>query len=170
MAVPSLLGATIAVSAIAATSVAANAAETATVSVSSVEATEPVVEAAVTPVEAVTLPVEATKIADATIANSASAPAKPATTTASPSQAIVSAADDLTATGIVGQVTSVSQLSDVQPTDWAFQALQSLVERYGCIVGYPDRTYRGNRALTRYEFAAGLNACMDRINELIAAG
>ncbi|MBW4475257.1 MAG: iron uptake porin [Stenomitos rutilans HA7619-LM2] len=68
------------------------------------------------------------------------------------------------------QVTSVSQLSDVRPTDWAFQALQSLVERYGCIVGYPDRTFRGNRALTRYEFAAGLNACMDRINELIAAG
>jgi hypothetical protein len=68
-----------------------------------------------------------------------------------------------------GQVTSVSQLSDVKPTDWAFQALQSLVERYGCIVGYPDRTYRGNRALTRYEFAAGLNACMDRVNELIAA-
>ncbi|MBW4691612.1 MAG: iron uptake porin [Lyngbya sp. HA4199-MV5] len=68
------------------------------------------------------------------------------------------------------QVTSVSQLTDVRPTDWAFQALQSLVERYGCIVGYPDKTYRGNRALSRYEFAAGLNACMDRINELIAAG
>lgn len=71
--------------------------------------------------------------------------------------------------GSVGQVTSVSQLSDVKPTDWAFQALQSLVERYGCIAGYPDRTYRGNRAMTRYEFAAGLNACMDRVNELIAA-
>lgn len=68
-----------------------------------------------------------------------------------------------------GQVTSVSQLRDVQPTDWAFQALQSLVERYGCIEGYPDRTYRGNRALTRYEFAAGLNSCLDRIQELIAA-
>lgn len=67
------------------------------------------------------------------------------------------------------QVTSVSQLSDVLPTDWAFQALQSLVERYGCIAGYRDRTYRGNRALTRYEFAAGLNACLDRVNELIAA-
>lgn len=50
------------------------------------------------------------------------------------------------------------------------KALQSLVERYGCIVGYPDRTYRGNRALSRYEFAAGLNAWMDRINELIVAG
>ena len=66
-------------------------------------------------------------------------------------------------------VTSVSQLSDVKPTDWAFQALQSLVERYGCIAGYPDKTYRGNRAMTRYEFAAGLNSCMDRVNDLIAA-
>lgn len=66
------------------------------------------------------------------------------------------------------QVTSVSQLSDVRPTDWAFQALQSLVERYGCIAGYPNQTFRGNRALTRYEFAAGLNACLNRVNELIA--
>ncbi len=69
----------------------------------------------------------------------------------------------------MGQVTSVSQLRDVRPTDWAFQALQSLVERYGCIAGYPDGTYRGNRAMTRYEFAAGLNACLDRVNELIAS-
>jgi Carbohydrate-selective porin, OprB family/S-layer homology domain len=69
----------------------------------------------------------------------------------------------------IGQVTSVSQLSDVRPSDWAFQALQSLVERYGCIAGYPDKTFRGNRALTRYEFAAGLNACLTRVNELIAA-
>lgn len=69
---------------------------------------------------------------------------------------------------LISQVTSVSQLSDVQPTDWAFQALQSLVERYGCIAGYPNGTYRGNRAMTRYEFAAGLNACLDRVNELIA--
>jgi len=68
----------------------------------------------------------------------------------------------------INQVTSVSQFSDVQPTDWAFQALQSLVERYGCIAGYPNGTFRGNRALSRYEFAAGLNACLDRVNELIA--
>jgi hypothetical protein len=67
------------------------------------------------------------------------------------------------------QVTSVSQFSDLRPSDWAFQALQSLVERYGCIVGYPGRTFRGDHSITRYEFAAGLNACMNRINELIAA-
>jgi hypothetical protein len=67
-------------------------------------------------------------------------------------------------------VTSVSQLSDVKPTDWAFTALQSLVERYGCIAGYPDRTFRGKQATTRFEFAAGLNACLDKINEIISAG
>ena len=67
-------------------------------------------------------------------------------------------------------VTSVSQLSDVKPTDWAFTALQSLVERYGCIAGYPDRTYRGNQSTSRYEFAAGVNSCLDKINEIIAAG
>ncbi len=79
------------------------------------------------------------------------------------------AVNDLSAEAGLDQVTSVSQLTDVKPTDWAFQALQSLVERYGCIVGYPDKTYRGNRALSRYEFAAGLNACLDKIQELIAA-
>lgn len=78
--------------------------------------------------------------------------------------------EEVAATSGMEQVTSVSQLSDVKPTDWAFQSLQSLVERYGCIAGYPDKTFRGNRALTRYEFAAGLNSCMDRINELIGAG
>ncbi len=70
----------------------------------------------------------------------------------------------------LAQVTSVAQLSDVAPTEWAFQALQSLVERYGVIAGYPDGSYRGHRFLSRYEFAAGLNAAMDRINELVAQG
>ncbi|UBF28372.1 iron uptake porin [Kovacikia minuta CCNUW1] len=78
-------------------------------------------------------------------------------------------ASDPTDANGMDQVTSVSQLTDVKPTDWAFQALQSLVERYGCIVGYPDKTFRGNRALSRYEFAAGVNACLDRMNELIAS-
>ncbi|MEH1783889.1 MAG: iron uptake porin [Nostoc sp.] len=70
----------------------------------------------------------------------------------------------------IEQVTSVSQLSDIKPTDWAFQALQSLVERYGVIAGYPNQTFQGNRAMTRYEFAAGLNAALARINELVSAG
>ncbi|MDG2990824.1 iron uptake porin [Candidatus Synechococcus calcipolaris G9] len=68
----------------------------------------------------------------------------------------------------LGQMTSVTQLSDVQPTDWAFQAVQSLVEKYGCVVGYPDGTLRGNRAVTRFELAAALNACLDVFSDRFA--
>jgi hypothetical protein len=68
------------------------------------------------------------------------------------------------------EVSSVSELSDVKPNDWAFQALRSLVERYGCITGYPNKTYLGTHTLSRYEFAAALNTCADRISELIAVG
>ena len=72
-------------------------------------------------------------------------------------------------TNSIEQVTNVNQLRDVSPTDWAYEALRSLVDRYGCIVGYPNQTYRGSRALSRYEFAAGLNACLNQIERLIAA-
>ena len=71
--------------------------------------------------------------------------------------------------GSMEQVTNVNQLRDVSPTDWAYEALRSLVDRYGCIVGYPNQTYRGTQALSRYEFAAGLNACLNQIERLIAS-
>jgi hypothetical protein len=64
------------------------------------------------------------------------------------------------------QVTSVTQLSDVKPTDWAYGALSALVERYGCVAGYPNGTYGGGQAMTRYEAAALLNACLDRVTEV----
>ena len=67
------------------------------------------------------------------------------------------------ASDAMSQVTSVNQLSDVQPTDWAFQALSDLIARYGCIAGYPDGSFRGFTAMSRYEFAAGLNACLNNI-------
>ena len=64
------------------------------------------------------------------------------------------------------QLSNVSQFTDVMPTDWAYQALANLVEQYGCVAGYPNGTFRGNRAMTRYEAAALLNACLDRITEV----
>ena len=64
------------------------------------------------------------------------------------------------------QVTSISQFSDVRPTDWAYQALSNLVERYGCVAGYPNGTYKGGQAMTRFEAAALLNACLDRVTEV----
>jgi Carbohydrate-selective porin, OprB family/S-layer homology domain len=68
------------------------------------------------------------------------------------------------------RLTRVDQLGDVQPTDWAFQALKSLVERYGVVTGYADQTFRGNRAMTRYEFASSLNAVLAKIDQLITSG
>ena len=69
----------------------------------------------------------------------------------------------------LSQVTNVNQLRDVSPTDWAYEALRSLVDRYGCIAGFPNQTYRGSQALSRYEFAAGLNSCLNQIERLVAS-
>ena len=69
----------------------------------------------------------------------------------------------------INQVTNISQLRDVSPTDWSYEALRSLVDRYGCIAGFPNQTYRGNQPLSRYEFAAGLNSCLNQIERLIAS-
>ena len=158
---PALLSATTVVSAIAGTSTAVKAAE-------AMDATPPATtldHSTDTANVASSLPTT-----PVTVAKASAATPQPAPPTATLNQVAAYSVESNASPDLLGQVTSVSQLSDVKPTDWAFQALQSLVERYGCIVGYPDKTYRGNRALTRYEFAAGLNACMDRVNELIAAG
>jgi hypothetical protein len=63
------------------------------------------------------------------------------------------------------QVTSINQFADVKPTDWAYQALSNLIERYGCVAGYPNGTFKGAQAMTRFEAAALLNACLDRVTE-----
>ena len=37
----------------------------------------------------------------------------------------------------------------------------------GCLSGYPNGTYRGDRPVTRNEAAAGLNTCLNQVNQLI---
>ncbi len=88
---------------------------------------------------------------------------------AAPDTSVAAMSGTGSAAPAVSQVSSVSELTDVDPNQWAFQALKSLVERYGCIEGYPSKKYLGNRPLSRYEFAAGLNSCLDKIGEQIAA-
>jgi hypothetical protein len=86
----------------------------------------------------------------------------------SPNATLAQINDYVNESASMGQLRSVNQLSDVRPTDWAYQALRSLVERYSCVAGYPNGTFRGNRAMTRYEAAALVNACLDTVNDLIA--
>lgn len=69
----------------------------------------------------------------------------------------------------MAQVTSASQLRDVQPTQWSYQAITNLVERYGCVAGYPNGTFRPGQPGTRAELAALTNACLDRISEYQSA-
>lgn len=83
-------------------------------------------------------------------------------------QSLLEQVDTYSAEGSLNQGVGASQFSDVSPRDWAFQALDDLSRRYGCLRGYPNGTFRGDRALTRYEFAAGLNACLQQIERLIA--
>jgi len=52
------------------------------------------------------------------------------------------------------EVQSLSQFSDVYPTDWAYQALVELAERHECNASSPSGS------MTRYEAAALLNACL----------
>ncbi|ACK67534.1 S-layer domain protein [Rippkaea orientalis PCC 8801] len=80
-----------------------------------------------------------------------------------PGQANLSAAPTADYETTLQQIRSIQELRDVSPVDWSYQALRNLVENYGCIVGYPDRTYRGDRPLSRNEFAAGLNACLEQL-------
>lgn len=114
-----------------------------------------------------------TKVQDLTIRSQLQAQSLPTDETNESESPSVMPLDSLEATETdepMEQVTNVTQLSDVRPTDWAYEALRSLVERYGCIAGYPDGTFRGNRAMSRYEFAAGLNACLQQIERIITGG
>ncbi len=60
----------------------------------------------------------------------------------------------------VESVKSLSQFSDVYPTDWAYQALSNMLDRHGC----PAVT--GNGAMTRYEAAALLNKCLGKVAQV----
>jgi len=60
------------------------------------------------------------------------------------------------------------QFTDTAPTNWAYGALQNLAEKYGCVAGYPDGTFRGSNSTTRYESVALVSACIDRVYDTLS--
>jgi len=82
---------------------------------------------------------------------------------------IAAAAVVATAAPSMAQVTSVTQLKDVQPTDWSYQAISNLISRYGCVAGYPNGTFEPGQPASRAELAALTSACLDRISEYQSA-
>lgn len=69
---------------------------------------------------------------------------------------------------LLTQETTVEQLQDLKPTDWSYAALRDLIDRYGCITGFPNRTFQGNNTVSRAEFVAGLNNCLNKVESLIS--
>ena len=61
----------------------------------------------------------------------------------------------------------VMPFSDVPEDHWAYQALLNLAGVHGCISGYPDGTFQGNNTISRYEFAAGMDACMAVLTQMV---
>jgi Carbohydrate-selective porin, OprB family/S-layer homology domain len=69
---------------------------------------------------------------------------------------------------LISQGNNIEQIQDIQPTDWSYEALQNLIQRYSCISGLENRTYRGGQTISRAEFATGLNSCLNSIEKIIA--
>lgn len=59
--------------------------------------------------------------------------------------------------------TLVLPFTDVPTDHWAYQALLNLAGVYGCVSGYPDGTFQGENAVSRYEFAAGMDFCLSAL-------
>ena len=53
---------------------------------------------------------------------------------------------------------------DLDSNHWAYQAVQDLAKK-GIFTGYPDQTFSGRRALTRYEFAMALKRLLDYVDQ-----
>lgn len=52
--------------------------------------------------------------------------------------------------------------ADVPTDHWAYSAVDRL-QKAGIVIGYPDMTYGGKRAMTRYEFAVAIARLLDKI-------
>jgi len=55
--------------------------------------------------------------------------------------------------------------SDVPTNHWAYNAVNDLAEQ-GLLEGYPDGTFKGKQALTRYEFAQAIARMLDRLEQM----
>ena len=57
--------------------------------------------------------------------------------------------------------------ADVPTDHWAYASVDKL-QKKGIVIGYPDGTYGGKRAMTRYEFAVAIARLLDQMNTAAA--
>jgi len=56
--------------------------------------------------------------------------------------------------------------ADVPIDHWAYEAVSQLQD-HGIVIGYPDGTFSGKRAMTRYEFALALSRAIPVIKDMV---
>jgi len=69
------------------------------------------------------------------------------------------------ATVALGAVPAFAQggpFADVPTDHWAYSSVDKL-QKEGIVIGYPDGTYGGRRAMTRYEFAVAIARLLEKI-------
>ena len=64
----------------------------------------------------------------------------------------------------IGAAWAASAYDDVPTDHWAYNALDYLTQR-GVLEGYPDGFFKGDRTLTRYEFAQAIARLLDTIGK-----
>jgi hypothetical protein len=85
------------------------------------------------------------------------------------SKALVSALGYIEKVGEVSlkaKTTKDIEFTDVKSTHWAYDSLMQLVSEYQVITGYPDKTFRGNRNLTRYEISVAMAKALTKIEDV----
>jgi len=63
------------------------------------------------------------------------------------------------------QAAASGPFQDVPADHWAYAAVNTL-QKAGIVIGYPDGTYGGRRAMTRYEFAEAIARLLPQINNI----
>jgi polyhydroxyalkanoate synthesis regulator phasin len=83
-------------------------------------------------------------------------------------RALLTSVATLTFGGTLGGVLAQNSFPDVPPDSYAADAVSQLVE-LGIVNGFPDGTFRGNEAFTRYQAALVVSRLLDVIEENSAA-
>ena len=64
--------------------------------------------------------------------------------------------------------TPVTELKDLNDTHWAYKSIEGLIEKYQIMEGFPDKTFKGTKTVSRYELAAALYKVMTKVDAMLS--
>lgn len=64
-------------------------------------------------------------------------------------------------------IISIDRIKDVSPSDWYYEDLRVLVDRYGALSYLPDQKFRGNQPASRAEVFALMSSSLSQMEKLL---